>query len=374
MKKISALLLTMVLILTLLAGCSASSSTSTVAPPASPSGSPKSATRKITDMVGRKVEIPTIINSVATIGATARMLTYAGCADKITGLSELEIKGDPGMPYAYVNSARFSKLTPVASGGASSKTYTEALATLHPDLIVTNYTDMETVNTLQQKLNIPVVVLSYTGIFSDSVYSAFTLIGDIMGTQDRCAELIKSMKGWQNDLNNRTKEIAEADKPTVYAGAVSFAGGHGIEGTYAKYPPFVAINAKNVVDETGKDGSMILEKEKLVVWNPDIIFLTPGNMKLVNDDYKTNPSYYSNLKAVKDGNVYSQINYNYYGCNIELSIADAYYAGTIIYPHAFSDVDFKAKADEIFTEMLGHPYWQVLNDSGNGFGKITIGK
>jgi iron complex transport system substrate-binding protein len=182
------------------------------------------------------------------------------------------------------------------------------------------------------------------------------------------------MEEWQRDLNDRTKDIADSDKPTVYAGAVSFRGGHGVEGTYAKYPPFDAINAKNVVDETGEDGALILEKEKLLVWNPDIIFLTPGNMNLVNEDYRTNPNYYSSLKAVKDGNVYTQINYNYFGTNIELSIADAYYAGTIIYPNAFSDIVFEAKADEIFTEMLGHPYIQVLKDSGNGFGRITVGK
>lgn len=332
------------------------------------------ATRTITDMAGRTVEIPTNINSVATIGSTARMLTYAGCADKIVGLSELEISGNIGMPYAYVNLEQFSKLTAIASGGANSKTYEEALATLHPDIIFINYSDINAVNTLQQKMNIPVVVLEHEGIFSESVYDALRLTGDIMGTQERCTKLITTMQGWQKDLTDRTKDIADTDKPKVYAGAVSFRGGHGIEGTYAKYPPFDAINAKNVVDETGEDGALILEKEKLVVWNPDIIFLTPGNMNLVNEDYKTNPNYYSNLKAVEDGNVYTQINYNYFGTNIELSIADAYYAGAIIYPDAFSDIDFEAKADEIFTEMLGHPYIQLLKDSGNGFGKITIGK
>lgn len=119
---------------------------------------------------------------------------------------------------------------------------------------------------------------------------------------------------------------------------------------------------------------MIIEKEKLVMWNPDIIFLTPGNMNLVNTDYKTNPGYYNNLKAVKNDDIYSQVNYNYYGTNIELAIVDAYYAGTIVYPHAFSDLNFEAKAEEIFTEMLGHPYMQALKNSGNGFGKITIGK
>lgn len=367
MKKYIVIILIFTIALSLFTGCENNKTADSL-------DSTKSNMRTINDMAGRKVEIPMTINSVATIGATARMLTYAGCANKITGLSDLEIKGEPGMPYANVNSDSFSKLMPVASGGASSKTYDEALATLHPDIIFTNDANIENVNTLQQKLNIPIVSLVYTGIFSDSVYDALTLIGDIMGTQERCTKLIGTMKGWQKDLNERTKDIDDADKPSVYAGAVSFKGGHGIEGTYAKYPPFDAINAKNVVDETGKDGAMILEKEKLIKWNPDIIFLTPGNMKLVNDDYKINPGYYSSLKAVKSGNVYSQINYNYYGCNIELSIIDAYYAGTIIYPDAFKEINFEAKADEIFMEMLGHPYMQILKDSGNSFGKVIIGK
>ncbi len=330
--------------------------------------------RSITDMAGRVVEIPVTVNKAATIGATARMLTYAGCADKIAGLSDLEIKGEPGMPYAYINSESFSKLTPIASGGASSKTYEESLATLRPDIIFTNDANIDTVNTLQQKLNIPIVILAYKGIFSESVYDSLTLTGDIMGTEERCKKLISAMKGWQKELDSRTKDIADSIKPTVYAGAVSFSGGHGIEGTYAKYPPFVAINAKNVTDETGKDGSILLEKEKLVKWNPDIIFLTPGNMNLVNEDYKTNPGYYNSLKAVKEGNIYSQINYNYYGTNIELAIVDAYYAGTVIYPAAFSDLNFEEKAEEIFSEMLGRPYLQVLKDSGNNFGKMSVGK
>lgn len=370
--KITALFLA-VMMLFAIAGCSSETDT----PSDSPSESDEAGemgTRTITDMAGREVEIPSTINTVATLGASARMLTYAGCADKIVGLTELEIGCNPGMPYAYINSDSFANLTAIAPGGPSSEIYDEALVTLAPDVIFTGFSEIDEVNTMQEKLNIPVISLAYQGIFSDSVYEALTLIGDVMGTQDRCTELVAAMKEWQEDLNNRTKDIADADKPSVYAGAVSFAGGHGIEGTYANYPPFTAINAKNVADETGEDGSVLIEKEKLISWDPDIIFLTPGNMNLVNEDYNTNPNYYSSLKAVNEGNVYSQINYNYYGCNIELSIADAYYAGSIIYPEEFSDIDFEKKADEIFTEMLGQPYLQVLKDNGNGFGKITIGE
>lgn len=373
-KKITALLLSTALMLALFAGCSSGNGASPAASSASPSSSADATKRTITDMAGRKVEIPATVNKVATIGATARMLTYAGCADKIVGLTDLEKKCDAGMPYCYVNADKFKDLTSIASGGASSETYEEALASLKPELIFTGFSDINEVETMQQKLGIPVVSLSYKGIFSDSVYEALALVGDIMGTQTRCTELTAAMKGWQKDLDDRTKDIPDAEKPAVYAGAVSFSGGHGIEGTYGKYPPFVAINAKNVVDETGKDGSLLIDKEKLVAWNPDIIFLTPGNMHLVNDDYKTNPSYYTNLKAVKDGKVYAQINYNYYGTNIELAIADAYYAGKMIYPDKFSDLDFEKKSDEIFKEMLGQPYMQVLKDNGNDFGTIVIGK
>ena len=370
--KITALFLAFMLMFTV-AGCTSGTDESSPSP-STADGDGKAGTRTITDMLGREVEIPETIENVVAIGATARMLTYAGCADKIVGITDLEKECSPGMPYAYINSDSFSKLTGVAPGGVSGEIYDEALATLAPDIIFTSFIEIDQVNTMQAKLNIPVVALSYQGIFSDSVYDALTLVGDIMGAQDRCTELIAAMKGWQKDLNDRTKDIADADKPSVYAGAVSFRGGHGIEGTYANYPPFTAINAKNVVDEAGKDGALLIEKEKLVVWDPDIIFLTPGNMSLVNEDYKTNPSYYTNLKAVKNDNVYSQVDYNYYGTNIELSIADAYYAGVIVYPKAFSDIDFEKKADEIFKEMLGKPYMQVLKDNGNGFGKITIGE
>lgn len=371
MKKISALLLTMTLVLALFAGCSSGSSASSAVPSAEPSASAEPTTRTITDMLGREVEIPTNVETAAMVGSN-RIFVYAGCLDKMVGTADIELEASPSMPYSYINAEKLATLTPIVSGGASSVTYDEEIVTLHPDILFFSG-DIDKANAMQEKTNIPVVALSYTGIFTDSVYAALALIGDIMGTQDRCTEVITAMKGWQEDLNNRTKDIADADKPTVYAGAVSFGGGHGIEGTYANYPPFVAINAKNVVDETGEKSSVEIDKEKLVAWDPDIIFLTPDNMDLVNADYKTNPSYYDNLSAVKSGNVYTQIGYNYWGCNMELAIIDAYYAGTVIYPDAFSEVDFEKKADEIFTLMLGQPYMQVLKDNNNSFGKVTIG-
>ena len=365
--KTTALMLAVMLLFT---GCSSTAG----APAETPEQSASVTTRTVTDMLGREVTIPIEVKTVAVAGSSARLMTYAGCADKIVGVTDMDKKPAESMPYSYVNKDKFASLTPVGAGGSKDSQYTEALVTLAPEIIISNYLDKAGADELQAKTNIPVIGLTSDGIFSDSVFNAIALIGEVMGTQDHCTEVITAMKEWQSDLNDRTKDIPDADKKTVYAGAVSFKGGHGIDGTYGKYPPFVAVNAKNVVDETDQNGFVQIDKEKLVVWDPDIIFLNPANMNMVNEDYASNKNFYDNLKAVKSGNVYSQVSYNYNGTNIELAIADAYYAGMIICPEKFSDLDFEETADEIFNIMLGQSYLQVLKDSGNGFEKIKIGE
>lgn len=377
-RRIPALLLALVIAAGMMTGCGgkegpapSKAPTEVHAESRESSAPSESSTRIITDMVGREVEIPVSPERVATLSSTARILTYAGAADKIVGVTEVEQGGQPGMPHSYIMHDLFSK---AVSTGNGRESYDEAIAELSPDILFNALIDAGEADELQKKLGVPVVILAYRGVFSQSVYDALTLVGDIMGTSERSEKVINAMKGWEKDLNDRTKDIPDEEKPRVYAGAVSFSGGHGIEGTYANYPPFDAINAVNVADETGQKAAFSIDKEQLVVWDPDIIFLTPNNMHLVNDDYKINPSYYDNLRAVREGNVYSQVSYNWFSTNIELAIADAYYAGTVVFPEQFADLDFEAKAEEIFEVFLGRPYLDVLKADNNTFGKIRIGE
>ena len=135
-----------------------------------------------------------------------------------------------------------------------------------------------------------------------------------------------------------------------------------------------AINAINLSDELDATDGVEVSMEQILEWDPDIIFLNPSNMEMVNEDYAANGDAIDSLTAVKEGKVYSQVNFNYYWCNMELAIVDSYYAGTIIYPEAFADVNFEEKAEEIFNTMIGMDYLKVLEDNDMGFGQITIGK
>lgn len=374
--KLTAFTLAVTVILAMvLTACGSDNSMQTNAPVSS-STSNSTLPASITDVYGRTVELPEEINSTVCLGAGAlRMVCYAQGEDKVIGVEEAEHEQTLAKAYNYLNYDKFKDLPIVGQGGSGGNTpYEEEIIKVNPDVIIAAYTPQEA-DKLQAKTGIPVVCVAYNGIFDPTMDQSLELIGTLLSKQERCKEVIDYMQTAKQDLNSRTKDIPDDQKPTVFSGAVSFRGGHGIEGTYAQFPPFVAINAKNVVDETGKDGSLIIDKEKILTWNPDIIFLDPNNMQLVRDDYKDNPDFYHSLKAIQDGKVYTQIAYNWYTTNVEVAIADAYYAGTIIYPEQFKDMNIVEKANEIFVHMLGDKaehYYQDLVDGQLGFGELKI--
>lgn len=388
MKKHIAILLAVALVLSLFAACSKppAAPATEPTPEATPAADPvpeestdapetePAGPRTVTDMTGREVEIPAVVERVAALGSAARIMTYAGAQQYVVGLSELEKNADASMPFAYANRDHFASCASVSSGGSGDEYFTEELVVLDPDLIIVFGADQAKGDELQAQLEIPVIVIAANDFLDPNFLAAIRLVGEVMGTRDHAEAVCQAVQGWIEDLNDRTKDIPEEEKPTVYTGAVGFRGPHGFEGTYGMYPPFVAINAHNVVDETEAGGAMLIDLEKVTVWDPDIIFLNPNSMYLVNEDYSTNPSFYENLTAVQEGKLYAQVSFNYFWCNMELAIADAYYAGTIIFPEQFADVDFNEKAEEIFNTMIGTDYLANLDTAGVGFGQLTIGE
>ena len=100
-------------------------------------------------------------------------------------------------------------------------------------------------------------------------------------------------------------------------------------------------------------------------------------MHLVNDDYAVNKDFYNSLTAVKEGRVYTQVAYNWYTTNVETAVVDAYYAGKIIFPDAFEDVEIEPLAKNVYTTLLGENaegYYDALVDGGLGWRQLTIGE
>lgn len=338
--------------------------------------------RVITDVLGRKVEIPAVVNRVDCQSSSARMMVYAGAAEKIVSLTDLE-RGVGGsanektltiMPYANKYHDLFSGLESTSSGWPKFETYTEKIITVAPDVILQFGVDATTCDKLQTQVNIPVIGLNATNFMSDDFFATLKLLGDVMGTQEHVNKVISGIKGYIEDLDKRTKDIPDDKKPSVYVGAVSFKGYNGFGGTYDEFPPFLAVHAKNVVDQIGQPGAMLLDLEKVSVWDPNIVFLNTEGIFLVNENYSTNPKFYNGLSAVKNGQVYSMAPFNCYYTNMEIALIDAYWAGKIMYPEQFKDVDIAVLADKVFNLMIDSNYYNVLDKAGHGFHTVTIGK
>ncbi|HBQ86570.1 MAG TPA: hypothetical protein DD811_08830 [Syntrophomonas sp.] len=329
----------------------------------------------VTDMVGRQVAITGPVERVVAIGPGAlRLYCYINGADKVVGVEQMEKDNPTGRPYLLAHPF-LTELPVIGPGGPNNAPDPEKILAVKPDVIFSCYTsDKTAVDELQTRTGIPVVALDYgtAAAFDPHVDKSLKVIGQIVGQGKRAQELIAYFERCQQDLDNRTKGIADEKRPRVYIGALGARGTHGIESTQGKYALFAAVNAVNVVDETGKTGSFMIDKEKLLEWNPDKIFIDLAGYPMVKEDYSKNPKFYNVLSAVQQGELYSQLPFNYYWTNIDTAVADAYYIGQVIYPEQFKDIDPEKKADEIYQLLLGKPlYAQMAKDFG-GFKKLTL--
>lgn len=329
----------------------------------------------LTDMLGRNITMDDNAKKVVAIGPGAlRLYCYIDSVDKVVGIEQLEKDHPTGRPYALANES-LKELDVIGPGGPNNSPDAEKILSVKPDVIFSMYAyDKSVVDELQSKTGIPVIALSYGKVstFDPAVYESLEIIGKVMGREDRATEVIDFMKDCKEDLNTRTKDIPEDEKLSTYIGALSYKGSHGIESTYGNYSLFQAINAKNVVDEVDKTGSIMIDKEKLIEWNPDKIFIDYGGLNLVEEDYKKNPDFYKTLTAFETGELYSQLPYNFYHTNIGTAMADAYYLGKVLYPDGFSDIEPDKKADEIYQFLLGKGVYKMMAEDYGEFDKITI--
>ena len=330
-------------------------------------------TRTITDVLGRQVKVPEKVESVVCVGVGAlRYTCYMDAADLVVGVEDYETKAGMSRLYNYVNFEKFKNLPVIGTNG---QPYAEEIIHVAPDVIVMSQYASVDADDLQKKTGTPVVVVPGSDTVLDTAsFETIRILGQLFGMESRATELTSYLQGIRQDLANRTKDIPDTEKPTVYIGCVSFKGHHGFEGTEAGYGPLALIGAKNLADTTGQNGAFNIDPEQVLSWNPDVIFLDFNGLALLNEDYEKNPEYYHALKAVQDGRVYSQISFRSSATNLETALADAYYAACVLYPEEFSDVDPVAKTQEIFEMLLGCNPYEALKEAGYEFRPIKIGE
>ena len=377
-KKITALLLAALMMAGLLAGCgqtkTAPQSPESAAPAAAEPEAPPSGTRTITDGLGRQVEVPLQVERIVTLGNATRMATYLQLTDKLVSVASGDQNKSLFMAYGVYHQEAWAGLPVVASGGYG-EINPEAILEAEPDVILCTY-EADIVANIEDQLGMTVVAAPQGTLFGEDYELALRVFGEACGVPERAEEVIAMIRRCLEDLDARTAGISEEAKPLCLGAAATFRGGHGISGVYSNNAIFTAIHARDAAAGLA-DGPKGLEvdKEQLLAWDPDLIILDAGNLELVNSEYDEDPAFFRQLSAVKNGQVYQWPNATANYTNVEIPLVSGYYAGKLLYPEAFADVDFEAKANEIFDFFLGHEgYLDLLNQNGLGYGSVTLGE
>lgn len=383
MKKMLAALLALVMLFAMVVSASAEATPET---------------RIVTDVWNREVEIPYEVKTIICLGSMGpRFAAYLDVVDMMVGAEDSDIeKMSVRYDYSPVYHEQLKELPSVGAGGGSGDNngYAEAIIQAQPDVIIAGFNE-DAADELQAQTGIPVVSVRYRtqGFIDEGFHRAMRVFAEVVGAQERCEEVLAYVDACKADLNDRTKDIPDSDKLRAYTGAVTFNGRHGFAFTYVNFPAFTAVNALNVADVLleertgeaaaeaaasgkayiGNDGFEV-DLEQIIAWDPDIIFLDPGNMDLVNDEYANNPGFFDSLRAVQEGQVYTMPSTNAAGPNVTYLLINAYYAGLTLYPEQFSDVKLEDKAAEIMEMMLGENFFDQMVEGGLYYGTITIGE
>lgn len=368
-KKIFALLLA---VLMTAAGCGNNRE-----PNAGSEGRPAPAGRVVTDALGRQVELPNTVETFVALGNTPRMAAYLGLAGRAAGVGGMEAERvTPLTAYAYVNREVWKDL-PAVGTDASGNTdyYPEVILEAAPDVILCTYTE-DIAEDLEEKTGIPAVAVGQGTLFEEDYEQSLRILGEVCGVPERAEAVIRYIRDCLEDLDKRTAGIPEEEKPSVLSAAATFKGVHGIEGVSLKNPVLDAIHAHNAASGSAPGGASAAEvdREQILSWDPDYIFCDYGGVALVKQDAAENPEYYGQLQAYREGRIFQHPSSTSYFSNLELSLANCYYIGSVIYPEQFADIDAEAKANEIIQFLLGaENYMSVLRDWGAACGPVDFG-
>lgn len=335
--------------------------------------------RTIVDALGRTIQIPENVNRVICSGpGSLRLLTYLQGQDLVVAVDDIETRRQQfdARPYAMANPVLQQLEVFGEFRGFDNPERILSLQTL-PQVIFKTFPTMgyDPVK-LQAKTGIPVIALNYGDLGSnrEQLYKTIRTMAEVVHRVDRAEAVISFLKTTIEELTNLTSDVPAKDRPSVFIGGVAHKGPHGYQSTEPFYPPFRFVGAKNVASgHLHGDKELAhsnVAKESIVMWDPDILFLDLSTLQLGEKtgglwELKTDRSYQL-LTALQNGAVYGLLPYNWYASNFGSIIANAYFIGKTLYPDRFTSCDPQAKADEIFTFLVGKKLFSALNHAFGG--------
>ena len=338
----------------------------------------------VTDMIGREVTvIPGSYKSVVCIGAGAlRMYSYIGDVALLGGVEDIDnttLEDRPKMfdavarPYVLAYGDVFNTLPSCGVGGPQAQTAeAEKILSCTPDIVISEYEDVEKEDALQEQLGVPVITLKAgsKGVFDDAFSGSMELLGKVFDREEKAQALVEFVKSEAAEISSRTAGIADEEKPSVYVCGLGNWGTTNHLMTAENYVSFQVANVKNVLSGTGIQGIGPIEAEKFVEIgdSTDIMILDAAAVKNIKPLYQEDSTLFDTCKAWQNGEVYLEMAYNAYYTNFEIALINTWFIAKTVYPEQFQDIDLTAKTNEVTKAFLGQELAEQIFACPSSFG------
>ena len=338
----------------------------------------------VTDMIGREVTVtPGSYERVVCIGAGAlRMYSYIGEVSLLCGVEDIDntsLDERPKMfdsvarPYMLAYGESFTALPSCGVGGPQAQTAeAEKILSCNPDIVISEYEDVEKEDALQEQLGVPVITLKAGpgGVFDENFFGTMRMLGVIFQNEEKAEALVSFIEKEREQISSRTADIPEDEKPDVYICGLGNWGTTNHLMTAQNYISFSVANVKNAVNDLEAPGIQAIEEEKFVALGEemDIIIMDAAAVKNIKPLYAETPDMFDTCKAWQNGEVYLEMAYNAYYTNYEIALANTWFIAKTVYPELFADIDMTAKTNEITQAFYGMDLADQIAAAPSSFG------
>lgn len=288
-KKVFALLASAALVssLALMASCSAPEEASSDAPDQQ---SVQKTVRTVVDLEGNELQVPSEINTIAVLAPSInQVVVEAGFGDKIVAVDTQSAALD-----GYNKEVpQFDLLTPD----------NEALAALSPDIVFVSGISMaHGENPFQPLIDLGVTVVNVpTAASIDDIRKGVTFVCDVLGAQDKGAEMVAGMDATIDEVKKISNTIPEEERKSVYFEIAPAPQPYSFGSGVYLNELIETIGAENVFAD--QPGWLRVEVESAVATNPDVILT---NVTYIDDPVGEvlSRSGWEAVNAVKSESVY----------------------------------------------------------------------
>ena len=375
MKKILALLLAALLLMSLLAACGSQPAPAPAEAPAqqeAPAESEKPATIEVTDMKGRAVMLPADIQRVVVTFNMEEYFAVAGeeGIDKLVGWSHKYWEGRRQDAYDAFT-AVYPQLADIPDVGYNGEISIEAIISLQPDVVLAsstgaNYNALEPAFDNLRAAGIECVFFDFHKQTVETHCQSVQLLGTILGQEERAQEIADFYTEQMSVVTERLADLPDEARPRVY---MEFSMGPGQYGNTWSEQMWGALirtcGGTNIA--AGMEGASVdIAPEQVISANPEVIIFACSPRNDVSDNivvgysadealarepmeaYTTRDGW-ANLDAVKNnrmGGLYHDLSRHIF------DFAGAQFLAKMIQPELFADLDPEANLAEFFERFM----------------------